>query len=166
MRVPELQVKAIAAGIPVMITPTARTKNGWSGRGTGMLAAAYARGWVDKNRLKSYQQMKYDEDGNLVKEFSLQYLLGECIDLKNESTQLEYTCLKRGATAIITPKYHAELAGEGIEYTWGFLKSIYRRQPLAKKKGKANFEALLKKIFLSDVITKEMVRKFSARARG
>ena len=60
MRVPELQVKAIAAGIPVMITPTARTKNGWSGRGIGMLAAAYARGWVDKTRLKSYQQMKYD----------------------------------------------------------------------------------------------------------
>ena len=110
--------------------------------------------------------MKYDEDGNVDKKFSSQYLLGQCVDFKNELTQLEFVCAQQGATAVITPKYHAELAGEGIEYTWDFLKSIYRRFPLKMKKGKANFDKLLTKILSGDVITKEIVRKFIRRSRS
>ena len=120
----------------------------------------------DGVNIKSYQAMKYDNEGNLVKEFSLQYLLGQCADFQNEVSQLEFVCEQLGATALITPKYHAELAGEGIEYTWGFLKSIYRRYPLEKKKGKTQFEALLNQCLSRDLITKEIVRKFSRRARG
>ena len=148
------------------VTPTTKTKPGWKGRGIGLLAAAYARGWVDKNDLKSYQAMKYDEEGNLVKEFSLQYLLGQCTDFQNELTQLEFVCKVHGAEALITPKYHAELAGEGIEYTWGFIKSLYRRHPYAMKKGKENFEKLLLKCLSREVVTTEIVRKFSRRARA
>ena len=166
MKLSELQGKARAEGISIVITPTTKIKPGWSGRGIGLLAAAYARGWVDKNNIKSYQAMKYDNEGNLVKEFSLQYLLGQCADFQNEVSQLEFVCKQLGATALITPKYHAELAGEGIEYTWGFLKSIYRRYPLEKKKGKTQFEALLNQCLSRDLITKEIVRKFSRRARG
>jgi len=166
MKLSELQGKARAEGISIVITPTTKIKPGWSGRGIGLLAAAYARGWVDKNNIKSYQAMKYDNEGNLVKEFSLQYLLGQCADFQNEVSQLEFVCEQLGATALITPKYHAELAGEGIEYTWGFLKSIYRRYPLEKKKGKTQFEALLNQCLSRDLITKEIVRKFSRRARG
>jgi len=166
LKLPDLQEKARGVGIDIKITPTTKTKAGWRGRGIGLLAAAYARGWVDKENLKQYQSMKYDDDGNLVKKYSLQYLLGQCKDFQDEVTQLEFVCKMQGARAIITPKYHAELAGEGIEYTWGFLKSIYRRFPLAKKKGKANFEALLAKILSRDNITTNLVRKFSRRARA
>ena len=161
-----LQDKARSAGISVTVTPTTKTKLGWKGRCIGLLAAAYARGWVDKNDLKSYQAMKYDEEGNLVKEFSLQYLLGQCTDFQNELTQLEFVCKAHGAEALITPKYHAELAGEGIEYTWGFIKSLYRRHPYAMKKGKENFEKLLLKCLSREVVTTEIVRKFSRRARA
>ena len=161
-RIQQVAIRSIS----IVITPTTKIKPGWSGRGIGLLAAAYARGWVDKNNIKSYQAMKYDNEDNLVKEFSLQYLLGQCADFQNEVSQLEFVCEQLGATALITPKYHAELAGEGIEYTWGFLKSIYRRYPLEKKKGKTQFEALLNQCLSRDLITKEIVRKFSRRARG
>ena len=67
---------------------------------------------------------------------------------------------------IITTKYHAEYAGEGIEYSWGYSKSLYRRHPLAAKKGRDNFIKLVDKCISRDIITTSMVRKFSKRARG
>ena len=43
---------------------------------------------------------------------------------------------------IITTKYHAVYAAvEGVDYSWGFLKSVYRRRPLVERKGKDNFNA-------------------------
>ena len=38
-------------------------------------------------------------------------------------------------------KCHPELAGEGIEYSWGRAKSVYRRAMLVDKKGKENFQS-------------------------
>jgi hypothetical protein len=49
------------------------------------------------------------------------------------------------AEALITTKYHAEYAGEGIEYSWGAAKAMYRRYPLASKKGKEKFVDLVLK---------------------
>ena len=56
-------------------------------------------------------------------------------DFKNEVSQLEYVVKSIGARVIITTKYHAEYADEGIEYSWGYSKSLYRRHPLAAKRG-------------------------------
>ena len=66
---------------------------------------------------------------------------------------------------VITTKYHAEYAGEGIEYSWGYSKSIYRRHPLAAKKGRQNFINLVDTCISRETLTKDMVRKFSKRAR-
>ena len=49
--------------------------------------------------------------------------------------------------ASITTKYHAEYAGEGIEYSWGASKAVYRRYPLASKKRKENFDKHVSKCF-------------------
>lgn len=64
---------------------------------------------------------------------------------------------------LISPKYHCELAGEGIEYSWGFAKKIFRRIPLIDKKGKVKFRRIVKKSLLE--VTVDIMRKFSARAR-
>jgi len=42
-------------------------------------------------------------------------------------------------------KYHCELAGEGIEYGWGFYKKDYHRTSHAEKKGRGCFETCVKK---------------------
>ncbi|KAL7523118.1 hypothetical protein ACHAXR_000032, partial [Thalassiosira sp. AJA248-18] len=89
-----------------------------------------------------------------------------CHDFQNEVSQLEHVARSLGSRVIITTKYHAEYAGEGVEYTWGFSKSVYRRHPLAAKKGRDNFIALVDKCISRELITAEMVRKFSGRARG
>ena len=63
------------------------------------------------------------------------------------------------------PKCHAEIAGEGIEYTWGYQKNHYRRQPLSMKRSKTEFRRLVSECCSRKQITKELVRKFSKRAR-
>ena len=71
-------------------------------------------------------------------------MMMNCNDFANEISQLEHVAKSPGARVIITTKYHAEYAGEGVEYSWDFSKSCYRRHPLSAKKGKDKFDALLK----------------------
>jgi hypothetical protein len=107
-----------------------------------------------------------DDAGLIVKEYSLGNLLEACTDFANEKTQLEYVCCCLGVKVVITTKYHAEYAGEGIEYSWGAAKAIYRRYPLYSKKGKGNFLGLVSKCISQDVLTTDLIRKFSRRARN
>lgn len=94
------------------------------------------------------------------------HILQKCTDFANETSQLEYVGKSLGVRVIITTKYHAEYAGEGIEYSWGYSKSVYRRHPLSAKQGKDSFNKLVDKCISRDLITVDMVRKFSKRARG
>jgi hypothetical protein len=62
-----------------------------------------------------------------------------------------------------TPKYHAEIAGVSIEYSWGATKSRFRRIPYEQKKTREKFfEAVRTSL---KVLTKETVRKCARRAR-
>jgi hypothetical protein len=164
----ELAKKAEATGIDIKITPTTKTIYGWEGKGKGLLQIAYERGWIDLSTFSrgSYQVMKFDDDGNLIPDFSLRHLIANCTDFMSEQSQLEYVCDSIGARVIITTKYHCEYAGEGVEYSWGFSKAIYRRYPLALKKTTSDFLALVDQCISRDVLTIHMIRKFSKRARS
>ena len=60
-----------------------------------------------------------DEDGNAIEDQSLQHMMASCgcADFENEVAQLDYVGQSLGVMLIITTKYHAEYAGEGIEYS-------------------------------------------------
>ncbi len=45
-------------------------------------------------------------------------------------------------------KSHPELAGEGIEYSWGQAKSVYRRAKLAQKKVRRTYAHWWLTVFL------------------
>jgi hypothetical protein len=67
---------------------------------------------------------------------------------------------------IITPKIHAELAGEGIEYSWGVTKGVYRRKPLRAKKGKESFfQALVHECTSREILSTKTVRKLLRRTK-
>ena len=61
--------------------------------------------------------------------------------------------------SILTPKYHAEMAGEGIEYTWGVIKSVYRSKSIELKGSKEFFLSLLRNI-INVMITKKVWGSF------
>ena len=48
-------------------------------------------------------------------------------DFKNERTALQHTVEKRGHILVLSPKFHPEVAGVGIEYSWGMPKLKLQR---------------------------------------
>ena len=142
MRLADLQNKANALSIAVTKTLTTKICKGWVGKGKGLLQVLWERGFIDELKVKNYRIKMLDEDGNMVPEFSLEPMMTNCLDFLNEMSQLEYVCQQLGTKTIITTKHHAEFAGEGIEYSWGFSKSFYRRFPLKIKKVKTSLTNL------------------------
>ena len=70
---------------------------------------------------------------------------------------------KQDMSIIVTPKYHPEIAGEGIEYCWGMAKKWYRNIPLEENMTKEKFHESVKSS-INQVEVKH-ARKFSGRAR-
>jgi hypothetical protein len=111
-----------------------------------------------------------NEDGEVLEGaeyMSLKCLMACCLDFAEaERTALQHVGDELGAAVIITPKFHAELAGEGVEYSWGISKGVYRRKPLQSKKGKESFKRLVDECTSRDILSTNTVRKLSRRARA
>jgi len=66
-------------------------------------------------------------------EISLCHLMENCADFQEEETMLQATACQMGVEVDRSPKFHCELAGEGIEYAWSCAKNYYRWLLLEKK---------------------------------
>jgi hypothetical protein len=61
-----------------------------------------------------------DDDGKVLEgaeDWSLKCLMASCLDFAEEMTALQHVGSELGVSVIIMPKFHAELAGEGIDYS-------------------------------------------------
>lgn len=65
-----------------------------------------------------------------------------------------------------TPKYHAELAGEGIEYMLALCKNWFKRQPLTMRKTRAQFKSLVEEAVSREKISPKAVRGSARRAQS
>ncbi|KAG7354913.1 hypothetical protein IV203_004269 [Nitzschia inconspicua] len=141
---------------------------GWVGEPKGLLQVARERGLIDHNNHHLYSaNPKKNADGTLNDEKSLRSIVGQCTDFQNELTHLQVMANELKVQVMFTPKFHAEMAGEGIEYSWGFAKGSYRRKPLQKKRKRSDFEDLVDECTnVETELTKARIRKFSARARA
>ena len=69
-------------------------------------------------------------------------MLNECSDIKEQLSSMEELMHQLSSrheqnfTILISPKYHCEIAGEGIELRWGFMKKTYRSIAMDQKKHK------------------------------
>ena len=164
-RLEKLQEMASAQDIPLTkIVPNVEA--GWVGKQKGLLQVLWERGWIDVSRFDDYAIIKKDDTGAVDEELSLQCLMESCLDFANEITELQSMGEKMGVRVISTTKFHAEMAGEGIEYLWGVSKLWYRSKPLKLKSKKASFLQLVRGCLDPKLITKEKVRSFSKRARS
>jgi len=78
---------------------------------------------------------KNQATGQIDESTSLRAMLGKCTDFQNKLSALQVLGNDLGVAVDFMPKYHAELANEGIEYSWGLAKGEYRLH----KKGRNNF---------------------------
>ena len=89
--------------------------------------------------------------------------MANCADFQEEMPAMQYLFEQLSSkgpnkiSLIDTPKYHPEMAGEGIEFFWGLAKRKYQSIPHEDKKGKEKFlEAVHEGI---GYVTKEHVGK-------
>lgn len=77
--------------------------------------------------------------------------MSNCLDFEEEETLLQSRGREMGVLVDRTPKRHCELAGKGIEYSWGSCaKNFYRRVALWRKKGKENFRSVVQESMSTD----------------
>ena len=62
---------------------------------------------------------------------------------------------------LTSPKYHCELAGEGVEYCWGLLKCFYCSLSIEKKRTKASFDKCVRESI--EFVRNEHVIRFGAK---
>ena len=163
LRKKELQVLATRHNIDLKIEIEV-TKRGWMNEPKGLLQVLWERGWIDETKLR-YYKVPYEKDND----FSLRWLISKCPDFAEEKSAMAHLLdeISRAnsfnITLLVTPKYRCELAGEGIEYSWGLSKRFFRKLPLTNKKGRANFLESVR-ICLAHVDVTH-ARKFSAKTR-
>ena len=121
----ELQQIARDKNLETRIERT-RDKKGWIGQPKGLLQVLWEHGWIDKQQIDKYTvDVAKDSDGQVVdgaEHWSLKYLMASCLDFAEEMTALQHVGKELGVSVIISPKFHAEMAGEGIKYSWGISK--------------------------------------------
>ena len=105
MRLTDLQDKAAALSIDIMVTITSKLRNGWVSKEKGILQVLWERGFIDESKVKNYDIKVLDEDGNVVPIFSLEYMMKNCPDFLNEMSQLENVCQQLGTKTIIRLQY-------------------------------------------------------------
>ena len=124
---------------------------GWYNSPKGLLQVLYERGLIDIDNLSNYSKKgkknQLGEDGEVLdqyKQYVLIDLMKNCEDFRNQKNAMEELCEKLSAIGepsikiLTSPKYHCEIAGEGIELNWGFMKKVYRNIPLDEKKKQKN----------------------------
>ena len=152
----ELKKHAQKHNIPLTLTEKIY-KYGWMDANKGLLQVLWERGKINVDKKNEYslqgKEHQKDENGNVLDEFKpylLQKLMSECTDFKEEKSALEDLFDKLSAkggnkiSLLESPKYHPEVAGEGIELAWGYLKRYFRSLSLEKKRGRKNFENAVK----------------------
>jgi hypothetical protein len=82
-----------------------------------MKQVLWERGLLDPGRLSAYTAhgTKDKEMGTVDTSMSLKHILADCLAFLYEATALQAMGKTLGVIADGTPKFHAELAGEGIE---------------------------------------------------
>jgi len=161
----DLIKRAEENGISSKVT-TAKIIEGWQGKPKGLLQVLWERGFIDETNLDRYTlNGRQDVFGVLIPETSLLYLMANCEDFEEEESLLQANGREMGVLVDRTPKCHCELAGEGIEYTWGCSKNYYRALNLQEKRGKDKFRRSVTRCLERDILTTERIRKFSRRAR-
>ena len=83
-------------------------------------------------------------------------------DFKNVRSMLQVLVEDRGHILQLSPKYHAELAGEGVEYCFGRCKWWFRTHNGHSTKG---LREISLQSFGPSVVTLQHARKFARRVR-
>ena len=99
-----------------------------------------------------------------IRKKNIEQVLGGLPDLKNERIALQHTVEKRGYILVLWPKFHPEVAGVGIEYSWGMSKLKFRRE-INDEVPKNLHRNILASMCRETILTLSRIRRFARRTR-
>ena len=103
-------------------------KEGYVGKPKGMKQIAWERGLhKPESEGKMHGDTILEDDESKDRSLSLKYVLSNCWDFAHEKTALQELVESRGHILRMCVKGHPELAGVGVEYSWGKAKQMFRR---------------------------------------
>jgi len=118
-----------------------RGKEWWRGMRKGQAQLLFETGWIDPSLkdpklqwTKGWGKHKPSEEELKTKQnkatgkWNASLHLAHRRDFREERTLIEKLFAAEGHIAVASPRYHPELAGNGIEYCWGKAKWCFRRQ--------------------------------------
>jgi hypothetical protein len=130
---------------------------------TGVKQVLFERGLLDPAMMTKYSITGKVVDGVLDERTNLRGILGRCEDFRHEVTAMAELMEALGHEMEQTPKKHPELAGCGVEYSWGKSKLFFRRNNDFNPNAKALEMRVLAALSV-EVLTLARVRKFHRRA--
>lgn len=128
-----------------------KTTIGYVGKPKGLKQVLWERGFWDVSNPNFKPKVE-----------ELREIMAECLDFKHEETALQQISNKAGHLLRMSPKGHPELAGVGIEYSWGKAKLEFRRRNDLDPK---TFHARVLQVLSTEVLFLDRIRKFARRAR-
>ncbi|CAM9150338.1 unnamed protein product, partial [Chrysoparadoxa australica] len=84
-------------------------------------------------------------------------VLGRCPDFAKETGMLQKLLESKGHVLLMSPKFHPELAGVGIEYSWGKAKQDFRSQ--FKTSSIKALRGMIQKVLTTDVLLLERMQE-------
>ena len=98
----------------------------------------------------------------VIDKYSMKAVLGNCSDFKFVKSMIERALNARGHEVMLSSKFHAEVAGVGIEYDFGRAKWWYRKNNRLSTKSLKELSAAS---FASSVVSLKHTRKFARKSR-
>ena len=129
-------------------------KEGYVGKAKGMKQVLWERGWY----VDGMSSVSTDPKQNI------EMVLGGLPDFKNERSALQHTVEKRGHILMLSPKFHPEVAGVGIEYSWGMSKLKFRRE-LNDEIPRHLHQNIVSSMCRETILTLPRIRRFARRTR-
>ena len=141
-------------------------KEGYVGKAKGMKQIAWERGLFKPVADGKMHGRKVEDNTDEDPTLSLPHMLANCWDFSHEKTALQEYVESRGHILRMCVKGHPELAGVGIEYSWGKAKQKFRRDVNDRKSG--HLHRNIVKCFSRDDLFLPLcrIRKYARKTRS
>ena len=127
----------------------------YAGKAKGRKQVLWERGWFLEGMSTT---------ATVAPEMNIDTVLGNLPDFKNERPALQHLVESRGHILLLSPKFHPELAGVGIEYSWGMSKQKFRRE-INDEVPKHLHRNMVASMCTDKILTVQRVRRFARRTR-
>ena len=96
---------------------------------------------------------------------NIELVLGGLPDFKNKRAVLQHMVERRGHILVLSSKCHPEVAGVGIEYSWGMSKLQFRRE-INDEVPKNLHHNIVVSMCRETILTLPRIRRFARRTRN